>query len=152
LLLGLLREDRQMLARFTSTPEGVAGIRQEIEKHTTSAPKVSPAIDLPLTPECKRALQYAVEEAERQAHRAISTVHLMLGLLREENSIAAKILRDRGVDLAVAREKLANSGGSSYESRSQSGYRYLHLDVFTDTFFAGNQLAVFLHPLGLTSE
>jgi ATP-dependent Clp protease ATP-binding subunit ClpC len=61
---------------------------------------------LPLSLEAKRVLAFAAEESERLGHRHIGTEHLLLGLLREENSIAAEILYDRGLRLSDIRHDL----------------------------------------------
>jgi trans-2,3-dihydro-3-hydroxyanthranilate isomerase len=151
LLLGLLREDQPMVASFIPSAKAAEEIRAEVEKHSTIRPKVSTSIDLPLTDECKRTLAYAAEESQRLTHRTIGTEHILLGLLRVETSLAARILRGRGVDIAQIRETLADSKKAS-GARPPAGYRYLHLDVFTDTALTGNQLAVFPQPLGLSVE
>src|ERR1700728_3457910 len=106
LLLGLLREDKQLTNRFLRSHASVA-IRKQIEAHTTIREKVSTSVDLPLSNECKRVLAYAAEEAERLGHKHIGTQHLLLGLLREEKCFAAEILQERGLKLAAIREELA---------------------------------------------
>jgi ATP-dependent Clp protease ATP-binding subunit ClpC len=107
LLLGLLREDKALTNRFLKGHDQVEGIRKQIEDHTVVREKVSTSVDLPLSNEGKRVLAYAAEEAERLSHKHIGTEHLLLGLLREENSFAAQILKERGVMLSQIREELA---------------------------------------------
>jgi trans-2,3-dihydro-3-hydroxyanthranilate isomerase len=150
LLLGLLREDHRLLASFVPSAKEQE-IRADVDKHSTIRAKVSTSIDLPLSQECKRALAYAAEESERLKHPVISTEHLLLGLLRVEESFAASILRERGVDISQFRATLADAKKAS-AARPLVGYRYLHLDVFTDTALTGNQLAVFLPPTGFSPE
>jgi hypothetical protein len=58
---------------------------------------------------CKRVLGYGAQEADQMHHRSIDTVHLMLGLLREEQSFAAKLLREHGIQLAQLREEATRS-------------------------------------------
>ena len=84
LLLGLIREDKNLTNRFLRNHSSIESIRKEIEGRTTIREKVSTSIDLPLSNECKRILAYAAEEAERLNHRHIGTEHLLLGILREE--------------------------------------------------------------------
>ena len=55
--------------------------------------KVSTSVDLPFSEESKRVLNSAAEESERLSHKHIGTEHILLGLLREEKSIAAEILQ-----------------------------------------------------------
>jgi ATP-dependent Clp protease ATP-binding subunit ClpC len=64
---------------------------------------------MPLTDECRRVLGYASEEAEGLSHKHIGTEHLLLGLLREENSFGAQILNKHGVRLSEIREQLARA-------------------------------------------
>jgi ATP-dependent Clp protease ATP-binding subunit ClpC len=110
LLLGLMREDKALAARFLRSSASVESIRKQIEAHTTMREKVSTSVDLPLSHECKRVLAYGAEEAERLNHKHIGTEHLLLGLLREEKSFAADILHERGLRLSQVREEIARSG------------------------------------------
>ncbi|MGH9417368.1 MAG: ATP-dependent Clp protease ATP-binding subunit [Terriglobales bacterium] len=109
LLLGLLREDKALTNRFLRTHASLEGIRKEIEGRTVAREKGSTSVDLPLSHECKRVLNYAAEEAERLSHKHIGTEHLLLGLLREERCFAAEMLQNRGLRLAQVREELARS-------------------------------------------
>ena len=109
LLLGLIREDKNLTNRFLRNSSSIESIRKEIEGRTTIREKVSTSIDLPLSNECKRILAYAAEEAERLNHRHIGTEHLLLGILREEKCVAAEILHERGLRLVAIREELARS-------------------------------------------
>ena len=106
LLLGLLREDKQLANRFLRSHAAVDSIRKQIEGHTAVREKVSTSVDLPLSHECKRVLAYGAEEAERLSHKHIGTEHLLLGLLREEKCFAAEILHERGLRLSTIREEL----------------------------------------------
>jgi len=109
LLLGLLREDQPRVASFLRSPDSAKSISREVAEHSLVKEKISTSLDLPLSLECKRALAYAAEEAERLAARFISTEHLLLGLLREEKGWAAKLLRQEGADIAAIREVLADT-------------------------------------------
>src|SRR5216117_335758 len=106
LLLGLIREDKNLTNRFLRNHSSIESIRKEIEGRTTIREKVSTSIDLPLSNECKRILAYAAEEAERLFHSHIDTEHLLLGMLREENSVAGQILHGCGLRLATIRQDL----------------------------------------------
>ncbi len=109
LLLGLIREDKNLTNRFLRNQSSIESIRKEIEGRTTIREKVSTSIDLPLSNECKRILAYAAEEAERLNHRHIGTEHLLLGILREEKCVAGEILHERGLRLNAIREELSRS-------------------------------------------
>src|ERR1700678_510658 len=123
LLLGLLREDKALANRFLRSSASVESIRKQIEAHTTLREKVSTSVDLPLSHECKRVLAYGAEEAERLKHEHIGTAHLLLGLLREENCLAAQLLREQGLTADSVREQVQQSeppfvqGGSALFAR-----------------------------------
>src|SRR5262245_18670468 len=108
LLLGLLREDKNLTTRFMRDSSSLDRIRVEIDRRIPILEKVSTSIDLPLSPECQRILAYAAEEAERFNHRHIGTEHLLLGMLREEKCVGAEILYERGLRLNAIREELAH--------------------------------------------
>ncbi len=103
LLLGLLREDPDLARGIFESPEAPAAIRREIEAHRRGE-KLTTSMDLPLSHESKRVLAYAAEEAEQANNLAISTKHLLLGLLREENSAVANLLARHGVQLNRVRQ------------------------------------------------
>jgi hypothetical protein len=109
LLLGLIREDKILTNRFLQNQASIESIRKEIEGRTPLRERVPTSADLPLSSECKRILAYAAEEAERLNHHHIGTEHLLLGILREENSMAAQVLWERGVRLNAVREELAGA-------------------------------------------
>ncbi|HEY6272261.1 MAG TPA: Clp protease N-terminal domain-containing protein [Terriglobales bacterium] len=106
ILLGLLREDKALRRRLLPNMNDEA-IRRQIEAVTTKGEKVSTSVDLPLSHECKQVLTYAANEAELLANRNVGTEHLLLGLLREEKSLAARLLFEAGLRLAAVREALA---------------------------------------------
>ena len=109
LLLGVLREDREVVRRFFPRASvNIEAIRKEIEGRTLLREKISTSVELPLAPETKRVLAYAHEESDRLQHRHIGTEHLLLGLLREDRSMAAEILYERGLRLTSVRERLAS--------------------------------------------
>src|SRR3989440_529943 len=107
ILLGLLREDKQLTQKFFRSPHStVESIRREIESRTPLRDKVSASVDLPLSASAKRVLSFAADESERLQHRHIGTEHLLLGILREDKSTAAEILYERGLRLNQIREDL----------------------------------------------
>jgi ATP-dependent Clp protease ATP-binding subunit ClpC len=107
LLLGLIREDKNLTARFIPKANAtIQDIRKEIEGRTLIRDKVSTSVDLPFSEECKRALNSAAEESDRLGHKNIGTEHILLGLLREERSVAAEILREHGFRTRLIREEL----------------------------------------------
>ena len=111
LLLGLLREDPALCKQFLRTTSVAADIRTEIERQITRRERISTSVEVPLTEECKKALNLAAEESERLGHRHIGTEHVLVGLLRVERSLAARLLRERGLKPVAIREQLAKAPG-----------------------------------------
>jgi ATP-dependent Clp protease ATP-binding subunit ClpC len=130
LLLGLLREDKTLTSRFfTRAQASIESIRKEIEGRTLMREKISTSVELPLAPETKRVLAYAHEESDRLQHRHIGTEHLLLGLLREERSMAAEILYERGLRMNAVRDEIARQTGA--ETRSPQKKETPHLAEFS---------------------
>lgn len=115
LLLGLLREDKVLTNHFLRANAPEESIRKQIEAHTVIREKVSTSVDLPLSDESKRVLDCAAEEAEGLGHKHLGTEHLLLGLLREEKCFGARILQERGLQLAKAREELARLSHETHQ-------------------------------------
>ena len=102
LLLGILREhSKDPLAESGTTFEE---IRTRIERQKPpSGQRVPTSVDLPLSHQVKRALIYAMEEADHLKHASIDNRHLLMGLLREKNCFAAGVLRDQGITIEALR-------------------------------------------------
>jgi hypothetical protein len=109
MLLGLLREDSSLRMRLLSQPGAVESIRKQIEKAITPRERIPTTVEVPLSPECREALNLSVEEAERLGHKHIGTEHILLGLLTIDKSTAATILAAHKVTLAGFRDFLASS-------------------------------------------
>jgi ATP-dependent Clp protease ATP-binding subunit ClpC len=109
LLLGLIREGKGLTSRIFARSEVMLdSIRKEIEGRTVLREKVSTSVDIPFSSETKRALQYAAEEADRLLHTYIGTEHLLLGILREDRSLAAAILMEKGLRLNSVRDDVVS--------------------------------------------
>jgi uncharacterized protein (TIGR02246 family) len=112
-LLGLLREDFALVRRFLGPNSVTTDIRAEIERQITRRERISTSVEVPLTTECEKILKLAVEESERLAHRQVGTEHILLGILGVEGSLAARLLRERGLRPQAIRELLAKNPGSA---------------------------------------
>jgi ATP-dependent Clp protease ATP-binding subunit ClpA len=107
LLLGLLREGKGLTARiFGRAHVSFDRIRREIEERVVFREKISTSVEIPFSAETKRVLGFAAEEADRLLHNYIGTEHLLLGILREERSVAASILMERGMRLHIVRDDI----------------------------------------------
>jgi Clp amino terminal domain, pathogenicity island component len=115
LLLGLLREDAGLLLDFINQEQALS-IRHEIESEAAvrnhGKPKLPASVDLPLSNESKRVLAYSAEEAERLRDRHIGVEHMLLGLLREQSTFAAKLLTKCGLEVTAVREHLKSPHGT----------------------------------------
>lgn len=93
LLLGLIRESRNLMDHLRID-------RGELESRLRAGvivgTKISTSVDIPLDDGCKRVLAHAAQEAHRLNQRHIGTEHLLLGVMREERSRAAQVLREMG--------------------------------------------------------
>jgi uncharacterized protein YbbC (DUF1343 family) len=115
LLLGVAREENSLLAQFLPNGKGsVEAMRARIEQHLPAKERIPTptSVELPLAPELKRVLHYAHEESDRLQDRHIGCEHLLLGLMREESSIAAHVLHELGVRLDAVRKSFAHTAGS----------------------------------------
>ena len=106
LLLGMLRADSPLAMRLLKPPASIESIREQVEKQFVRRQKISTSVDLPLSHQCKRALANGAEEAERLNHKHIATEHLLLGLLRENECVASKIMADHGVTVSRLKEEV----------------------------------------------
>jgi len=130
LLLGLMREVKTLTGRFFPRAQlSIESIRKEIEGRTLLREKISTSVELPLAPETKKVLAFAHEESDRLQHRHIGTEHLLLGLLREERSMAAEILYERGLRLNAVRDEIARQSGT--DSRNVQKKDTPHLIEFS---------------------
>src|SRR4026209_143114 len=126
LLLGRMREDKTLTGRFFPRAQvSIESIRKEIEGRTLLREKISTSVELPLAPETKHVLANAHEESDRLQHRHIGTEHLLLGLLREERSMAAEILYERGLRLNAVRDEIARQSGVDARSTQKKDTPHL---------------------------
>jgi len=103
LLLGILRESRDLLLSVAPTVAAET-IREQIRLQVPTRDQIPTSIELPFSESAKGALNSAREEADRLDSRIISAQHILLGLLREENCPAQRILAGLGVTLDAARQ------------------------------------------------
>jgi uncharacterized protein (TIGR02246 family) len=119
LLLGLLREDRALTRKVLGEKGSAQSIRDEIESRITRGERISTSVEVPLSAECTRVLIMAAEESERLAQKHIGTEHLLLGILREDDCFAARLLTERGLTLAWLREELARPSDDPQKKASE---------------------------------
>jgi ATP-dependent Clp protease ATP-binding subunit ClpC len=106
LLLGLLRDGMGIGANvLMELGVELDQLIQKVEKQLKSGPEAVAIGKLPQTPRLRKVVEYAVEEAGNLKHNYVGTEHLLLGLLRENDGVAAKALASSGVRLETARQK-----------------------------------------------
>ena len=107
LLLGLIREGKGLTSRiFARAHLSLESIRKEVEGRSVFHEKVSTSVEIPFSIETKRVLQFSADEATKLTHNYIGTEHLLLGILCEEQSVAASILMEKGMRLQTVREDI----------------------------------------------
>jgi Clp amino terminal domain, pathogenicity island component len=107
ILLGLLREDIALMHRYAGPIQSSTEIRTEVERSINRGTPIATSVEVPLSGESKKLLNFAGEEADRLAHRHIGTEHILLGIFRLPDSLAAKVLLARGAKPNAIREQLA---------------------------------------------
>jgi ATP-dependent Clp protease ATP-binding subunit ClpC len=105
ILLGLLKEGEDTTRElFTRANVSMDLLQGELERRGPAREKLSTSVEIPFSEETKRVLQFAEEEGERLMHPNIGTEHILLGLLRLEESAAGRLLAERGMRLYAVRE------------------------------------------------
>ncbi len=105
LLLGLIKEGDDLVRDlFARSNVNLELLRAELEARGPSGEKQATPIEIPFSEETKRILACAEEEAERLLHPYVSDEHILLGLLRVEDSAAGRILSEKGMRLYALRE------------------------------------------------
>src|SRR6202044_3815752 len=118
-LLGLVKEGSGVAANVLKNLDiDLRKIRLEVEKIVQHGPGGEQVVmgRLPHTPRTKKTLDYAIEEARLLNHNYIGTEHLLLGLLREHDGVAAQVLINLGLKLDEVREKVLNLLGHGMDS------------------------------------
>lgn len=109
LLLALLKEEDALpVLILRKMGLSIEELYMEIERTLPSGSNVLTFGDIPFTPRAKKVLELAVEEARLLGHNYIGSEHLLLGLIREEEGIAGKVLRNFGANLLGARQLTIN--------------------------------------------
>ena len=103
LLLGLIREARLK----DLLPEGPEEARRRIEQQVQQRERVSTSVEMPFSPPTKRILSFASAEADTLDQPYIGSEHLLIGILREDDPIAARYLHTTGVRLKAVRDRAA---------------------------------------------
>ncbi|HRS27930.1 MAG TPA: ATP-dependent Clp protease ATP-binding subunit, partial [Phycisphaerae bacterium] len=121
ILLGLVKEGSGVGANvLKNLGVDLRKVRLEVEKLVKSGPEMVTMGKLPQTPRAKRVIEYAIEEARNLNHNYVGTEHLLLGLLREQDGVAAQVLMNLGLRLEDVREEVLNLLGAGVESEESA--------------------------------
>jgi ATP-dependent Clp protease ATP-binding subunit ClpC len=122
ILLGLVKEGSGVAANVLKNLDiDLRKIRLEVEKIVQSGPDMVTMGKLPQTPRAKKVIEYSIEEARNLNHNYVGTEHLLLGLLREQEGVAAQVLMNLGLKLEDVREEVLNLLGHNMESGESGG-------------------------------
>jgi ATP-dependent Clp protease ATP-binding subunit ClpC len=116
ILLGLVKEGSGVGANVLKNLDiDLRKVRLEVEKLVKSGPEMVTMGKLPQTPRAKKVIEYAIEEARNLNHNYVGTEHLLLGLLREHDGVAAQVLLNLGLKLEEVREEVLNLLGAGVD-------------------------------------
>ena len=117
ILLGLVALGEGVAAQVLSNlGVDLKKVRTEVEKVVGTGDNIMLLGEIPFSPRAKKVLELAVEEAQNMGHYYVGTEHLLLGLLREEEGIAARVLENLGVDIEDVREEILSLLGEPTKS------------------------------------
>jgi ATP-dependent Clp protease ATP-binding subunit ClpC len=120
-LLGLIKEGSGVAANVLKNLDvDLRKIRLEVEKLVQSGPDMVTMGKLPQTPRAKKVIEYSMEEARNLNHNYVGTEHILLGLLREQEGVAAQVLMNLGLKLEEVREEVLNLLGHGLEGSEGS--------------------------------
>jgi ATP-dependent Clp protease ATP-binding subunit ClpC len=118
ILLGLVKEGAGVAANVLKNLDiDLRKIRLEVEMIVQSGPDMVTMGKLPQTPRAKKVIEYSIEEARSLNHNYVGTEHLLLGLVREEEGVAAQVLMSLGLSLETVREAVLNLLGHNPDAR-----------------------------------
>jgi len=116
ILLGLVKEGSGVGANvLKNLGVDLHKVRMEVEKLVKAGPDMVTMGKLPQTPRAKKVVEYSIEEARNLNHNYVGTEHLLLGLLREHDGVAAQVLMNLGLKLEEVREEVLNLLGAGSE-------------------------------------
>jgi ATP-dependent Clp protease ATP-binding subunit ClpC len=119
ILLGLVKEGSGAAANVLKNLDvDLRKIRLEVEKIVQAGPDMIPFPKLPITPRAKKVIELATEEAHRLNHERVGTEHLLLGVLREQEGVAAQVLMNLGLKLQDVRDEVLTLLGSGSGPRA----------------------------------
>jgi ATP-dependent Clp protease ATP-binding subunit ClpC len=120
MLLGVLRADTETVRELLrGSGISLESLRRELETRPGRGEPTPTSVEIPFSAQSKRALQFTAEQADRLRHSDIGPEHMLLGLLREEKSVAETLLTGHGLRLDLLRKALEqrSSGGRDNQNK-----------------------------------
>src|SRR5258705_10467870 len=136
LLLGILRDNKDLIFKLTEIKNPTVAIRRSIEHHVRPEEVISTSVELPLAPATKDILMKAHEASEALGHRHIGPEHLLLGILGDTKSRAAKALQASGISAERIRNLIGigDQEATVREPTLQKRLRESILECLDETF------------------
>lgn len=132
ILLGLVSEGDGIAAKaLQAIGLGADKIREEVESLIGKGNQVSQTIHY--TPRAKKVIELSMDEARKLGHSYVGTEHILLGLIREGEGVAARVLNNLGVSLNKARQQVLQLLGSNESTNSQNGRTSQNTNATTPT-------------------
>jgi ATP-dependent Clp protease ATP-binding subunit ClpC len=94
-------------------------VRQEVEKLSAAGPDQKQAGNIPYTPRVKKVLALASKEAKALNHTYVGTEHILLGLLREGDGVAAKVLKSLDIDIELVRQEILKELNPDFQNQGE---------------------------------
>jgi ATP-dependent Clp protease ATP-binding subunit ClpA len=135
ILLGLIKEGSGVAANVLRNFDiDLRKIRLEVERLVQSGPDIVSFDNLPKTPRAKKVIEYAMDEARSLGHKYVGTEHILLGLLREQEGVAAQVLMNLGLRLEEVRNEVLafvgpGEGGQSVPTPPPAAPSYMSLPL-----------------------
>jgi ATP-dependent Clp protease ATP-binding subunit ClpA len=130
ILLGLAKEGDGVAANVLKNLDvDLRRIRLEVEKIVQAGPDRVQAGKLPQTPHARKVIEYSIEEARKLEHKYVGTEHLLLGLLREQEGVAAQVLVNMGLRLEDVREELLELLGQTIDEEAEVTVLELPIEI-----------------------
>lgn len=122
ILLGLVKEGLGVGANVLKNLNvDLVTVRTEAESYLEHGPDMIRTGKLPQAPRAKRVIEYAIQEARALKHNYVGTEHLLLGLLREQDGVAAQVLMNLGLNLEHVRTETLMLLGKGLEPEAPAG-------------------------------
>jgi len=116
LLLGIIKlGPGHCVQRLAKDGIGLGGVRAEIEKQVGPGPDTKAIGNIPYTPRVKKVLSLAIKEAKELNHTYIGTEHILLGLMREGDGVATRVLASLDVYIDRTRQEILKELDPNFE-------------------------------------